>query len=103
MDVQEGVTVVFDSYTKEDGSRKTEYGNYGPEFASRSSNENEGYEHVIKYDDGIQSDFILASRSVPVNYDYNELVVDNSSIRIIDQAYEKKPFQHCGSKHCRRN
>ena len=54
IDVQEGVSVVFDSYMKEDGSRKSEYGNYGPEFA-RGSNENEGYEHVIKYNDGIQS------------------------------------------------
>ncbi len=75
IDVQEGVTVVFDSYMKEDGSRKSEYGNYGPEFA-RSSNENEGYEHVIKYNDGIQADFVLASGSVPVNYDYTRLVVE---------------------------
>jgi NTE family protein len=79
IDVQEGVSVVFDSYMKEDGSRKTEYGNYGPEFA-RSSNEQEGYEHVIKYNDGIPSDFVLASGSVPVNYDYTKLVEDYSSV-----------------------
>jgi NTE family protein len=29
VDVQEGSTVVFDSYEKEDGTRKTEYGRYG--------------------------------------------------------------------------
>ena len=33
IDVQEGLAVVFDSYEKVDGTRKTEYGRYGPEFA----------------------------------------------------------------------
>jgi NTE family protein len=79
IDVQEGVSVVFDSYMREDGSRKTEYGNFGPEFARRS-NEQEGYEHVIKYNDGIPADFVLASGSVPVNYDYTKLVEDYSSV-----------------------
>ena len=41
IDVQEGSTVVFDSYEKEDGTRKTEYGRYGPEFA-RGPNDHEG-------------------------------------------------------------
>ena len=65
VDVQEGSTVVFDSYEKADGSRKTEYGRYGLEFAH---NGNEGFEHVIRYKDGIEVDFVLASGSVPVNY-----------------------------------
>jgi predicted acylesterase/phospholipase RssA len=66
VDVQEGSTVVFDSYEKEDGTRKTEYGRYGPEFA-RGPNDREGYEHVISHFDGIEVDFVLASGSVPVN------------------------------------
>ena len=37
--------------------------------------ENEGFEHAIKYDNGINSDFVLASCSVPVNYDYTRLNV----------------------------
>ncbi|MGA6989850.1 MAG: patatin-like phospholipase family protein, partial [Nitrososphaeraceae archaeon] len=72
VDVQEGSTVVFDSYEKEDGTRKTEYGRYGPEFA-RGPNDREGYEHVISHIDGIEVDFVLASGSVPVNYDYTKL------------------------------
>ena len=76
VDVQEGSTVVFDSYEKEDGTRKTEYGRYGPEFA-RGPNDREGFEHVISHIDGIEVDFVLASGSVPVNYDYTKLVVED--------------------------
>ena len=76
VDVQEGSTVVFDSYEKEDGTLKTEYGHYGPEFA-RGPNDHEGYEHVINHNDGIEVDFVLASGSVPVNYDYTKLGVED--------------------------
>jgi NTE family protein len=76
VDVQEGSPVVFDSYVKEDGSRKSEYGEYGPEFAS-GDNEHEGYEHLIRYDNGIPVDFVLASGCVPVNYDYTKLIVED--------------------------
>jgi NTE family protein len=76
VDVQEGSTVVFDSYEKPDGSRKTEYGRYGMEYAH---NGNEGFEHVIRYNNGIEVEFVLASGSVPVNYDYTKLMVENYS------------------------
>jgi NTE family protein len=76
IDVQDGTVVVFDSYEKEDGTRKTEYGRYGPEFA-RGRKDPEGFEHVIRYDNGIGVDFVLASGSVPVNYDYTKLEVEN--------------------------
>ena len=80
VDVQEGSTVVFDSYEKEDGTRKTEYGRYGPEFA-RGPNDRGGSEHVISHIDGIEVDFVLASGSVPVNYDYTKLGVEDSNGR----------------------
>jgi NTE family protein len=76
VDVQEGSTVVFDSYEKVDGSRKTEYGRYDMEYAH---NGNEGFEHVIRYNNGIEVEFVLASGSVPVNYDYTKLMVENYS------------------------
>jgi NTE family protein len=76
VDVQEGSTVVFDSYEKADGSRKTEYGRYGQEFAH---NGNEGFEHVIRYNNGIEVEFVLASGSVPVNFDYTKLIIENYS------------------------
>jgi predicted acylesterase/phospholipase RssA len=75
LDVQEGLAVVFDSYEKADGTRKTEYGRYGPEFAS-GTDKLEDYEYVIRYDKGIEVDFVLASGSVPVNYDYTRLQVE---------------------------
>jgi predicted acylesterase/phospholipase RssA len=92
VDVQEGSTVVFDSYEKADGSRKTEYGRYGQEFAY---NGNEGFEHVIRYNNGIEVEFVLASGSVPVNYDYTKLMVENYSnkYKIKSENEDKKKSQ----------
>ena len=64
---------------KEDGTRKSEYGRYG-RIISDSSTKNpecEGFEHIIRYEDGIKADFVLASCSVPANYDYTRLEVEN--------------------------
>jgi predicted acylesterase/phospholipase RssA len=82
VDVQEAAAVVFDSYEKQDGTRKSEYGRYGrlKSTASAKNQENEGFEHVIRYNDGITSDFVLASCSVPVNYDYTRLNVETRSL-----------------------
>lgn len=80
VDVQDLTPVVFDSYEKEDGTRKSEYGKYGRVKFGRSEKDQEntdGFEHVIRYDDGIKADFVLASCSVPVNYDYTRLNVEN--------------------------
>jgi predicted acylesterase/phospholipase RssA len=79
IDVQEAAAVVFDSYEKEDGTRKTEYGRYGKVKSGDSSKnpESKAFEHVIRYEEGIKSDFVLASCSVPVNYDYTKLSVEN--------------------------
>ena len=57
---------------KEDGTRKSEYGRYGRVKSGRSENM-KGFEHVIRYDDGIKADFVLASCSVPVSFDYTRL------------------------------
>lgn len=63
VDVQEATPVVFDSYEKEDGTRKSEYGRYGRMKSGGSANDqdNEAFEYVIRYEDGIKSDFVLAS------------------------------------------
>jgi hypothetical protein len=86
-DVQEGSPVIFDSYEKEDGTRKSEYGRYGRVKPDSSANvsEKEGFEHVIRYEDGIKSDFVLASCSVPVNYDYTRLNVETRSMIMEEQ------------------
>jgi predicted acylesterase/phospholipase RssA len=80
VDVQTLTPVVFDSYEKKDGTRKSEYGRYGrlKSGSFEKDHENaEGFEHVIRYDDGIIADFVLASCSVPVNYDYTRLNVES--------------------------
>ena len=89
VDVQELTPVVFDSYEKEDGTRKSEYGRYGRvKFGSseKDKENTEGFEHVIRYDDGIIADFVLASCSVPVNYDYTRLNVESRVIAGVGQG-----------------
>jgi len=88
VDVQAATPVVFDSYEKEDGTRKTEYGRYGrmKSDGSTKSPENEVFEHVIRYDEGINSDFVLASCSVPVNYDYTRLNVQTRTLAVEQQG-----------------
>jgi NTE family protein len=44
--------------------------------SDKDQKKSEGFEHVIRYDNGIQADFVLASCSVPVNYDYTRLDVE---------------------------
>src|SRR5215469_14291571 len=87
-DVQDGSPVIFDSYEKEDGTRKSEYGKYGrlkPDSSANVSEDKEGFEHVIRYEDGIKSDFVLASCSVPINYDYTRLNVETRTIIMEEQ------------------
>ena len=80
VDVQDLTPVLFDSYEKEDGTRKSEYGRYGRVIFGSSEKDQkntEGFEHVIRYDDGIKADFVLASCSVPVSFDYTRLNVES--------------------------
>lgn len=87
VDALEGALVTFDSYPKVDGSRKSEYGEEYNKLNGNGNNDNKiEYEFTIHYDDGIASDYAIASGSVPVNYDYsriiaNRLIVDNQGNR----------------------
>jgi NTE family protein len=82
VDVAEGAAVTFDSYEKEDGSRKSEYGKYilrnGKEVA---------HKHIIRYNDGITSDHVIARASVPINYSYTTLEVESYNENTVN--YEK--------------
>jgi NTE family protein len=89
VDVAEGETVTFDSYTKADGSRKSEYGEY---------TKVKGYENVIKYDEGVNIDHIMASGTLPEFYDYKEVdghkfwdggLLSNTPFREFLQAYHE--------------
>lgn len=72
VDVADGIPITFDSYPKEDGSRKTEYGR----FISRDDKKI-GFEHIVHYDEGITSNHVIASGSYPVNFDYAKIEVDS--------------------------
>jgi NTE family protein len=72
VDVAEGATVTFDSYEKEDGSRKSEYGKY----VVKDSKE-VGFTHTIRYNNGITADQVIASASVPLNFGYIPLEVES--------------------------
>jgi predicted acylesterase/phospholipase RssA len=67
VDVEEGETVVFDSYPKKDGSRNTEYG-----YDQQSNKHNQ----KIRYDEGLMVEHIVASASVPIHYDYTYVPVN---------------------------
>ena len=56
---------------------------------SAKNPENEAFEHVIRYEDGINSDFVLASCSVPVNYDYTRLNVQTRTLAVEGQGDNK--------------
>jgi len=72
VDIAEGNAVAFDSYEKEDGSRKSEYGKYIVQDGKEV-----GFTHVIRYDGGITSDQVIASASVPLNFGYTTLEVES--------------------------
>jgi NTE family protein len=88
VDVAEGETVTFDSYPKADGSRKSEYGKHMNE---------KDHVNVIKYNDGITIDHVMASGTIPVFYDYQEIdgrkfwdgsLLSNTPFRELLQAYQ---------------
>jgi NTE family protein len=72
VDVQEGMPVLFDSYEQSDGSRKSEYGKF---VVGRDGRE-VGFKHVIRYDEGIKAEHVMASASFPVNFAYSSIEVD---------------------------
>jgi predicted acylesterase/phospholipase RssA len=72
VDVADGIAVTFDSYPKEDGTRKTEYGRF-----LTHSGKGIGFEHVVHYDKGITLDHVIASGSFPVNFDFAKIEVES--------------------------
>lgn len=61
---------MFDSYENEDGTRKSGYGKYyglgSDEQPNNHHSTTRDFEHIIRYEDGIKSDFVMASSSLPV-------------------------------------
>jgi hypothetical protein len=91
VDVLEGAVVTFDSYPKLDGTRKSEYGEYIKLNENGNNGGNWQYEYEIPYENGIVSDYAIASGSVPINYDYskivaNKLTIDNQGNKRIENV-----------------
>jgi NTE family protein len=82
VDVLEGAVVTFDSYPKVGGKRKSEYGDYIKlkENGNKGGDDKWHYQFEIPYEDGIVSDYAIASGSVPINYDYSKLMANKLTV-----------------------
>jgi predicted acylesterase/phospholipase RssA len=74
VDVQEAHPVVFDSYKQKNGKHETVYG----QTVSKEGKTQGGYK--IEYD-GIEVDHILASASVPLNYDFTKITAKQLDVK----------------------
>jgi len=97
VDVMDGKPVTFDSYAKEDGTWKTEYGEYLTDQDASYDKENDngrdiGFEHVIHLHEGITADHVLASAAVPVSYDYVPLKVESYNFKTKNYETETRYF-----------
>lgn len=86
VDVAEGVPVTFDSYPTEDGSRKTEYGQF-----IKQDEKDPVFKYTIRYDEGITADHVIASGSFPVNFDYCKILVEDNHAGITSTPTENEP------------
>lgn len=69
VDVKTGTTVTFDSYSKPaEGNREDQIREYKYE-----NHEDDSYDFSISYDEGIMPEHLLASASVPVNFEYTHV------------------------------
>jgi predicted acylesterase/phospholipase RssA len=96
VDVMESLPVVFDSYAKEDGTRKSGYGRLIVEKDNnKGSSVNQkiiGFEHVIKYPQGITADHVIASAAVPINFDYSQIEAERYDPQIKSYRKETRYF-----------
>ena len=74
VDVEKGQDITFDSYEKNDGTRRSDYHEYDEQI-----NEDKSLPpFTLTYNKGITLDHVMASASVPVNYDYAHVPIDSS-------------------------
>ena len=88
VDVEEGETVIFDSYHKKDGSWSTEYNR--DTNIEGSAPQPEGNIRV-SHNEGLMVEHILASSSIPIHYDYTYVPITyNYDKNISDEDRDKK-------------
>jgi NTE family protein len=76
VDVEKGQDITFDSYEKRDRTRKTYYQEYDENIKEKQSSS----PFILTYNKGITLDHVMASASVPVNYDYALVPIDSSDL-----------------------
>ena len=81
VDVQEGSVVTFDSYEK-DKSQNTMESEYGEIIRDNEDRKKGHYKYKISYPNGIISDYVMASGSVPINYAYT--TINDVKLKSID-------------------
>jgi predicted acylesterase/phospholipase RssA len=86
VDVAEGIPVTFDSHATEDGSRKSEYGQF-----LKKDEKNPLFKYTIRYDDGITADHVIASGSFPVNFEYRKILVENNHMDTTSSPAQNEP------------
>jgi len=86
VDVAEGIPVTFDSYPTEDGTRKSDYGQF-----LMKEEKDPLFKYTIKYNDGITADHVIASGSFPVNFDYCKILVENNHTPMTGSSPDKVP------------
>ena len=86
VDVAEGIPVTFDSHATEDGSRKSEYGQF-----LMKDEKDPLFKYTIRYDDGITADHVIASGSFPVNFDYCKILVEDNHTGMTSSPPETEP------------
>jgi predicted acylesterase/phospholipase RssA len=95
VDVADGATVTFDSYSKE-----SEYGRFNKDSYKFSK-------RVIKYDKGIELKHVMASASIPLFYDYEIIeghkfwdggILNNTPLREVLQAHRDYWFKTIGGR-----
>jgi NTE family protein len=96
VDAAEGTTVTFDSYEKEQGRRESEYGDSVL-----------GKSVIIKYNEGIDINHLMASSTLPEVYTYEEIqgrkfwdggILSNTPIRELLEAHKKFWEERIGSE-----
>jgi NTE family protein len=74
VDVEKGQAVTFDSYEKKGGARKTDYREYEQDINEQQLSP----PITLTYNKGIILDHVMASASVPINYEYALVPIDSS-------------------------
>ena len=95
VDVADGATVTFDSYSKESEYGRLNKGSYKP------------LKRVITYDKGIELKHVMASASIPLFYDYEIIqrhkfwdggILSNTPLREVLQAHRDYWFKTIGKE-----